>query len=279
MIMKLPLPPFDSVQLVRDVVAERANGVNAAYFQGIEQDWCERVQQYIDAAGSPETVTTWAVAEPRKTTFLNLYSAPKKESAQGRVLDAMREHDLSICPACGEVGRPNTLDHYLPKVSYPHFCVTPANLFPMCDACQSAKGSKVGSAQYPRFFIHPYFDAFVAEQVLRLEIQAPFNAPTFALRVVETLEPLSAELVKSHVRELDVERRYANFFRNEYRRVLRLVGAMRKSGQDVPGTLTTLKHGAIDRSPNAWEHVFYAAILDNPDLVEYLANADLPPYL
>jgi hypothetical protein len=53
MVMTLPLPTVDSVQLASDVVAERANGVNAAFFNGIQQEWCLRIQQYIDAAGSP----------------------------------------------------------------------------------------------------------------------------------------------------------------------------------------------------------------------------------
>jgi hypothetical protein len=171
--MKLPMPPIDSVQLVREVVAERAGGGNAAFFNAIRQEWCERVQQYIDCAGSPPTVSTWTAVQARKNTFLNLYLSPAENSAQGNMLLDMRQHDLTVCPACGELGRPNTLDHYLPKNIYPHFCVTPVNLFPMCDACQLAKGTKVGDLSSPRFFVHPYFDAIVAEQVLSLKIYPP----------------------------------------------------------------------------------------------------------
>ncbi|MBU1222965.1 MAG: hypothetical protein KKA22_07385 [Gammaproteobacteria bacterium] len=273
------MPAVDSLQLVTDVVAERANGVNAGFFNGIEQEWRQRVQQYINAAGSPAMVTTWAAAQARKTSFLSLYLAPAENSVQGRMLSAMRQHELTVCPACGELGRPNTLDHYLPKRLYPQFCVTPANLFPMCDACQLAKGEKVGDARTPRFFIHPYFDAFVAEQVLRLEIHAPFDAPTFTLGLVEGLGPSKARLVRSHMRELEIEKRYAGFFRNQHRRLLRLVDAMRVAGQDVQQTLTTFKHGATEPSLNTWEHVFYAAAIDNPDLIDYLTNAQLPQYL
>ena len=224
-------------------------------------------------------VTTWAAVQAKKTSFLNLYLAPAENSVQGRMLRAMREHDLTVCPACGELGRPNTLDHYLPKNLYPHFCVTPVNLFPMCDACQLAKGVKVGDAQTPRFFIHPYFDAFVAEQVLRLEIYPPFDAPSFALRIVDDLDPPEARLVRTHIRELEIERRYSSFFRNQHRRLLRLVGAMRVAGQDVQQTLTTFKLGVTEPSLNAWEHVFYASVINNPDLIDYLTNAQLPQYL
>jgi len=278
-VMNLPMPTADSVQLVVDVVAERANGVNAAFFNGIQLEWCQRVQQYIDFGGSPPTVNKWTAIQAKKNTFLNLYLAPAKDSVQGQMLQAMRQHELTICPACGELGRPNTLDHYLPKNLYPHFCVTPVNLFPMCDACQLAKGTKVGDAQSPRFFIHPYFDTFVGEQVLHLEINAPFDAPTFTLGIVNDLDPSHDRLIRSHMRELEIERRYASFFRNQHRRLLRLVGAMRAAGQNVQQTLSSFKQGAAEPSPNAWDYVFYSAVSNNPDLIDYLTTAQLPQYL
>jgi hypothetical protein len=279
MVMPLPLPTVDSVQLASDVVAERANGVNAAFFNGIQQEWCQRIQQYIDAAGSPPAVSTWTAIQVKKKSFLNLYASPAASSAQGQMLQTMRKHDLTICPSCGELGRPNTLDHYLPKDIYPHFCVTPVNLFPMCDACQLAKGTKVGNLQSPRFFIHPYFDTFIAEQVLRLDIYAPYDTPTFALRIVEGLDQNSEHLLQCHVRELEIERRYASFFRNQHRRLLRLVGAMRKAGQDVEQTLTTFTQGATEPSLNSWDHVFYCSVIGNPTLINYLINDPLPQYL
>ena len=61
--------------------------------------------------------------------------------------------------------------------------------------------------------------------------------------------------------------------------VLRLVGAMRESGQDVPGSLATFRIGLAHPTANGWEHVFYDAVLETPTLLAYLTNADLPPYL
>ncbi len=279
MVMKLPMPAFDSVQLVGDVVAERAGGVNAEFFKGIKKEWAIRVQQYIDSAGAPPTVSTWPGIKVRAKSFLNLYLSPAADSVQLPILKAMRQHELTVCPACGELGRPNTLDHYLPKGTYPHFCITPVNLFPMCDACQLAKGTKVGDAASPRFFLHPYFDAFVGEEVLRLEIRPPFDAPSFSLDIAAGLELEQEDLVRTHVRELDIERRYAAFFRSQHRRLLRLVSGMRASGQNVEQTLAIFKQGVADPSPNTWEHVFYAAVLASPSLVDYLANKPLPKYL
>jgi len=277
--MRLPTPTIDSVQLVSDVVAERAGGRNAAYFAALEGEWRQRVQRYLDSSGVPPGVTLWPAIEPRKTSFLTLYLSPADTSVQGQMLRDMRQHGLPICPACGELGHPNTLDHYLPKDIYPHFCVTPVNLFPMCDACQLAKGTKVGNAALPRFFIHPYFDVFVAEQVVHLKIEAPFETPAFSLEVADDLEPADAGLVRAHIRELAIAVRYATYFRNQYRRLLRLTHTMRSSGQDIRQTLETFRVGAADPSLNAWEHVFYASVLENDDLIEYLSTAQLPPLL
>lgn len=279
MVMRLQPPNFNSVALVAQVVAERQGGVNRAFFNGIRAEWEQRVQQYVDLRGSPAAVQPWAAVQARSSTFLNLYLNPAQGSVQRGILLALRAHELSICPACGEPGRPNTLDHYLPKAGYPHFCITPANLFPMCDACQRAKGEKTGNHQSPRFFIHPYFDVFVAQQVLRLEIVAPFHAPAFKLVVGDGLDVDDEALVRAHVRELEIEERYAKFFRDTYRRLLRLVDAMRQSGQDVPALLATFRAGVSHPSVNGWEHVFYDAVLRNPALLDYLATSDLPDYL
>jgi 5-methylcytosine-specific restriction endonuclease McrA len=279
MVMVLPLPGACSVQLVTDVVAQRQNGVNAGYFTAIAQEWSQRVQAYLDNGGSPEHVPTWPLIEQHKTRFQTLYSHPAEGSAQGAVLDQLRAHDLDLCPACGEPGAPNTLDHYLPKGRYPQFAITPANLFPMCDACQAAKLEKTGDGVTPRYFIHPYFDTFSHPQIIQLTITAPFEAPNFALAPHVALDDVEIALVATHLRELEIGRRYIRFFRNEHRRLLRNVARMRTSGQDVAQTLEVFALGAGDPTLNAWQHVFYRSVLSNRDFMTYLTDADLPPHL
>lgn len=216
--------------------------------------------------------------EHKKGSFLNLYISPTEGSVQGSMLATLRDHDLSICPACGEAGAPNTLDHYLPKGKYPHFCVTPYNLFPMCDACQTNKKEKTGDAANPRFFLHPYFDVFLANQVLQLSINAPFATPTFDLEPVAGLTPEETSLVRRHVEELGIVSRYARFFRNEYQRLLRTSHKLRAADLDVAGNLTVFRDTAATPTPNAWQHIFYAAVLANAALVDYITNGELPPY-
>jgi hypothetical protein len=278
MVMLLDAPAACSLQMVDDVVAERQGGKNAGFFAGIAQDWRDRVQAYIDAEGSPAVVPTWPDIAYKKNSFLNLYLSPTDGSVQGGVLDAMRDHELSLCPACGEAGAPNTLDHYLPKGKYPHFCVTPYNLFPMCDACQTNKKEKTGDAASRPFFLHPYFDVFIANQVLELSIEPPFDAPTFDLSAVAGLTAPQGALVDRHLRELGIVPRYGRFFRNQHQRLLRLAWNLRAADLDVEENLIIFRDNAAHPTRNAWEHVFYHAVLANADMMAYLTDEDLPAY-
>lgn len=63
------------------------------------------------------------------------------------------------CPYCGGIGKPSTLDHYLPKEFYPVFSILPNNLVPACRDCNLGDKKdeiiSVASGQ----LIHPYYDS------------------------------------------------------------------------------------------------------------------------
>lgn len=278
--MRLPLPGVDSVALVSDVVAERRAGRNATYFDGIEEKWRVRTQAYIDAEGNPELVPPWPEITDHKEKFINLYGSPQDNSVQKPILDNLRSRTLQLCPACGEDGTPNTLDHYLPKDVYPEFSITPVNLFPMCDICQGEKGTKTLNAADERLFLHPYFDQFAEMQVLALEIGRPFEAPeTISIVPHPLLTAPQAALVSRHLAELGIVRRYHRFFRDEYLRLFKLVNEMRQEGQDVRQSLGVFRNYARFKSVNSWGHVFFTGVLENADLLVYLETTHFPPFL
>ena len=279
MVMPLPPPSVCSEKLVLDVVAERVHGKNAKFFAGIASEWKLRVKAYLDQEGSPKTISRWPEIEHKKGSFLNLYSHPSAGSVQEGILLALRNHDLRLCPACGEAGTPSTPDHYLPKQKYPHFSITPHNLFPMCDICQRRKGEKTGDKANPRFFVHPYFHVFVAKQVMKLRIDPPFDTPSFNLDVVEDLTLEERSLITRHVQELDIPQRYVRFFRGEHRRALQLAKRMRDSEQDVRETFETFRFGVESPSRNSCEHVFYDSLLSNDAMMNYLHRGELPGYV
>jgi hypothetical protein len=84
--------------------------------------------------------------------------------AAGGIYDVIFDSSpYGLCPLCGR-GDVSTLDHYLPKATYPALAVNPVNLIPACADCNKRKSSLVEDT------LHPYFDDVQNEQWLRAEI-------------------------------------------------------------------------------------------------------------
>lgn len=280
--IRLEIPQFElsEPELIDQLVMERQNGINRDFFTDIRAAWRVRVEQYIEQCGNPESIAPWPEVAPKAVgdRFRNLYLSPSDNSVQKPILDELRKRALTYCPACGEDGTPNTLDHYLPKEKYPEFAVAPVNLFPMCDICQGAKGAKVLSLNQERLFVHPYFDEFLDTQLVELVIGEPFNAPnSMQLLASARLPPEARLLVLRHLEELDIHSRYYRFFTAYYMRLLRLVGQMRAKGMDVLPKIEIFRDMELLKSINSWGHIFYEGVLNNDALLDYLAHSeDLP---
>jgi hypothetical protein len=240
MVKRLNQPDGDQDAFIDQVVIERQKGKNAQFFTGIKADRNARVQAYLAASGDPALIQPWQAAQPDAQKFQNLYSHPTKGSIQEPVLASLRSRELQMCPTCGEDGTPNTLDHYLPKQTYPEFSITACNLVPMCDICQGEKLTDTVNAANKRLFLHPYFDQFIDQQVLHLDIGEPYDAPmTITLTPHPGLDPLQTALVARHLEHLAIAKRYHRFFKDEYLGLLRLVRTIRTKDMDVTANLVT----------------------------------------
>ena len=277
MVMRLPLPNINSLDLIEVVVAERQSGPNAGYFTGIQNAWKARITEFIQSQGNPEVVRPWVTVAVDRQKYLTLFEKPARESAQGNMLSQLRSRELQLCPACGEDGTPNTLDHYLPKGSYPEFAIAPPNLTPMCDICQGEKLDRTLDGDDQRLFLQPYFDQFLGTQVLVLIIEPPYHAPAPArIEPNPGLPVPQFALVQRHLEALDIPRRFNRFFRDQYVRLLKLTRAIREKDQNVRESLQTFETMAASKSVNSWLHVFYAGVLANEELLQFLEYGDLP---
>ncbi len=276
--IRLPKPVIDIASYVSEVVAERQNGINAAFFAGIEAKWTTRCQDYDTKAGDPSQLPTWATALGQATSFKTLYASPAEEAAQAPILKTLRDRSLTLCPMCGEGGTPNTLDHYLPKQDFPDFAILPLNLVPACDICQGHKLARY-TGPNGRLFLHPYYDAFLEEPVAALRIHPPYNAPTPELLCHPGVPAAATDVVTRHLDELQLHSRFKSSFRKEYIRVLRHAARMRNRNRDVHAAFEDLREHAADRSVNSWEHILYDCIVNDAELIAYLAAGQLPNYL
>ena len=277
MVMQLPLPAVDCAALIDQLVVERQNGVNAAYFASVHAEWRQRITEYSTLEGHPASVPAWAAIEPYKTRFLTLYNNPKEGQVQYSILKNLRNRKLQLCPGCGEEGTPNTLDHYLPKADYPHLAILPTNLSPLCDICQSAKGTDTLDPAGQKIFLHPYFDDHGKNQVLKLTINLPFDKPHgFQLDPHPNLNVPDRAQVERHMIGLKLRKRYGGFFRAEHVRLLRLASKARGGPRDFAIHLELFRDFHADRGLNCWPHIFYDAICGNTPLVNFLRTGTLP---
>lgn len=72
------------------------------------------------------------------------------------------------CPLCGQ-RLVSTLDHYLPRVSYPTLAVMPVNLIPACADCNKIKHHFTPATANEQT-LHPYYDDVENDLWLRAEV-------------------------------------------------------------------------------------------------------------
>lgn len=87
-----------------------------------------------------------------------------KKGAPGRsIYDKLLSAPLlGICPLCNH-RHVETLDHYLPKSSYPRLSVTPINLVPACYPCNNDKLTSIPKKSHEET-LHPYYDDIESDE-------------------------------------------------------------------------------------------------------------------
>jgi hypothetical protein len=276
--MKLDIPSLVECEesFIDSVVAQRTVEPNKTYFTDYKNTWKARVNEYTENSGNPEVISD-STEVSNSNKFINLYGTSDDNMHQKAIIDSLRDRELQLCPSCGENGTPNTLDHYLPKNKYPEYAILSKNLFPMCDICQGKKLAFVLDQDERRIFLHPYYDDFLTEQVIELQIDGPFNAPeNFNLNVVNSISEELQELILRHLSGIGFQSRYSTYFKNQYFRLLRIVKVMRSSGQDVSAQIDSFALMERFNSVNSWGHIFYSGVISNRDLMDFLINGQIP---
>ena len=117
---------------------------------------------------------------------------------------------LGKCPFCG-FGHASTLDHYLPKTTYPQLSVVPSNLVPSCKDCNTGKSASVATTEETQS-LHPYFDhqLFTDQQWLFAEVmQTSPVTIRFYVNAPTNWDEVSKARVKAHFEAFKLETRYS----------------------------------------------------------------------
>jgi len=109
--------------------------------------------------------------------FLRAYrGAAQIEQLRKNILKAAR-----FCPYCG-IDIPYTLDHYVPKASFPEYAVYPDNLIPCCGECNLRRGDRWLDGG-KRLHVNMYFDRISAVRILLAHIQVKDGSVDVTYRI------------------------------------------------------------------------------------------------
>ena len=285
MVNSVPNPIDDSVEVARQTIEERVH--YRQFYERISNDLLTRISNYIAVDGDPTMLDDFSISDytqtddealERKRSLIGLYSPAEGKCPRDELERLRKNNGLIVCPSCGELGRPRTLDHYLPKDIFPELSFTLVNLTPMCDWCQGEKGTDY-VCDDGKIFIHPYFDD-VNRPLIKLRFTPPYEAPVLDIEVFEGLDESLSRLVERHLSGIDFENRYKNHFSTAYRSVLRAANSCREGGRqsfrDCINLLIIIEEG---KGINSWDAILYRSVLADDSLMNFLENETLPEFL
>ncbi|PHV36863.1 hypothetical protein [Janthinobacterium sp. BJB304] len=285
MVTKIPKPDDDSIDILNLVLGER---VKFKKFYGrITKDLNARYLQYDVQKGCPTGMPPLVLrnyadtdneAIDRKKSLIGLYN-PETDKYPFNELEKLRKKNkLLACPVCGELGRPRTLDHCLPKTTYPEFAIHLLNLVPACDWCQGEKLTDYKNAAGARSFLHPYYDE-VNQALYTILLQAPYLTPVISFEIRNNLPEELKELVASHLKGIDFWERFKEYFENSYQNIIRIASDTRAAGII---TVTTAIQSAYSleacKGINSWDAVVYRSLLEDPDVMDFLERGVLSDF-
>jgi hypothetical protein len=165
-----------------------------------------------------------------------------------------------ICPLCG-LRTVSTLDHHLPKASFPALAVTPINLVPACSDCNRAKIDIliVGPDEQT---IHPYFDDVENEPWLAAEIAVNnLVSVRFIVDAPRNWNALKTARVEYHFSIFKLAALYAAHAAEELAGIrFQLNLIFDRGGQDaVRAHLAEQADSRESSHVNSWQTAFYKA--------------------
>ncbi|XXJ20826.1 hypothetical protein ACR42D_15055 [Desulfovibrio caledoniensis] len=271
MVCKVNSLNHDDVALVEEHISDREGGHNFLLFNCFRDEWTQAVQNYVEHKGNPEHVQPVGIGKGRlKTALHNLWDHPKGMSKI--IKNELQSHKLSYCPFCGEMGHPETHDHYLPKAIFAEFSIAHLNLVPMCDACQKKKGTDY-LIDGRKGFLHPYFDA--DEVTVNLSIDSDFEpVPIFDFEL-DCPDELRG-ILETHIDHLDIKKRFFKHLSVFYTGIVDGITTGCAHADDIRQSIQLLltmnkaTYEALNR--NHWDAVIYRSLLNSDEWLDHMVE-------
>lgn len=265
----LDLPKTNNIALWDNIV-DKKNLLTRAKIKGYREQVIERYKFYethyesLDCI-SPLSESTWS---PIKEELISLFG--NNVSFKEVKKDLL---NVARCPYC-TLNRPNTLDHYFDKSTYPEYSVFVPNLVPCCSECNSIKGVSVFNDKNHRQFIHFYLDTLPNYQFLfvRFKMQPNEKIPTIKIWLQLNKNDVLKEQIEEHFKKLNLINKYEDAIAEKISTVINAFNRGREQGNTVTNmrhVLETCYLSYVDSyGHNFWETCMYEGVLHSEGFVE-----------
>ena len=266
---RLVWPTFDDDKRQTQLASRR--GIGTLELSG----WRSAYSAYRKSQGNPFKVLPYKKSAKLGTLLYGIYDATSKTKA----IKAIREWSLSTCPMCGAAGV-GTVDHYLPRETYPEFSVFTPNLIPACNLCNSkAKKTTVKGATASERFLHPYFNKLVKRDLWLVRFNIQGMAVTFTAEPLPSLSASVAKRVQWHLDNV-LEAQFHNLMRSQWADHARgLNDVLAKQGGGSMTSVFVRDHTALllgfaatGEKHNSWPAAFYRGLLADPVAIAWMVN-------
>lgn len=222
-------------------------------------------------ANTLENISPHGFGETEKNTLLKLYSYKANLLQKLKIkLTTIKGKEDNSCQYCtlGEVG---SLDHILPKGTFPEFSVNPKNLFPCCSKCNSKKGEDYTSGGI-RQYLNLYLDKLPEEQYLFVSIDDSGDTIKlmYYLENINNIDTKLFQLINNHYTNLDLLNR---FNENSHNVISELVSSINEIKEHL--NLSTVKQIVESQCEkekliygyNFWKVILKLALVNNDNFM------------
>lgn len=279
---KLTCPDFDLIQLLKAILKEKPNHPVVKKFSHkirVILSKAEKIYEHNAEAGTLHHIhphrAVYRIISPDEMT--KLYNLVLSEENLRKYYDKLKlESSFTPCPYCGH-RTISCLDHYLPKSKFPHYTITPINLVPICNDCNSVASKGSGWAiREEQQLVHPYFDDFDDEVWLFAEItcSATIYRVNFDVQRPASWEDKKYKRIKYHFEKLELNYLYTVNAIQEINSRLDIF----KQYKDASGENWLKDYFAIEgssrqnREKNSWQAALYIALSNSQEFCHNIMN-------
>lgn len=230
--------------------------------------------QYQNVGGNPAHVQSPQIAAGIGDLLRKHYASPSADIAYIKAMRTATAHE--VCPMCGSF-HSGTLDHYLPQVDYPAFCLLSLNLVPAC-LCNTKRGDVLVGQNPEERILHPYYDFCLGERLVLAKFDELGEVPRVSVILAVSDAHPNYAAIAFHFQKIVQRTAICGYLADRWSALLRRPSVVVRALEqpiDSPVELKNILADELDKlddfhkSRNNWNSVFIAGLMD-PPIVDWL---------